>query len=180
MVCAPRGLEFGGQRYGWGEALSVSEKAAERLVAAGLVEIPGQSPPPTVARVTAEPPPLPAGRKGYAVCPTPGCPNLVARGKCKACAAKARGKRSPTRKRQGYDRPAWRAKSRAFLAANPWCDGYPAGTHGPLSTVRATVADHVDGLGPAGPRGFDTENLQPLCASCHNRKTGEEHGGHSR
>ncbi|TFB96539.1 HNH endonuclease [Cryobacterium sp. MDB2-A-2] len=41
----------------------------------------------------------------------------------------------------------------------------------------ATQVDHIDGLGPNGPRGFDNNNLQALSASHHSRKTASRDGG---
>jgi 5-methylcytosine-specific restriction protein A len=45
-----------------------------------------------------------------------------------------------------------------------------------LFRPRATEVDHVDGLGPLGPRGHDWANLQALTKAHHSRKTGRETG----
>jgi 5-methylcytosine-specific restriction protein A len=41
----------------------------------------------------------------------------------------------------------------------------------------AKEVDHIDGLGPSGPRGFDWTNLQALSKSHHSRKTASQDGG---
>lgn len=44
----------------------------------------------------------------------------------------------------------------------------------------ATDVDHIDGLGPNGPRGYDETNLQSMCRSCHARKTAAHDGSFGR
>lgn len=41
----------------------------------------------------------------------------------------------------------------------------------------ATEVDHIDGLGPLGPRGFDPDNLQAMSHRHHSRKTAAETWG---
>ena len=68
--------------------------------------------------------------------------------------------------RRGHTR-RWAALSRRWLRDHPACArcGQPA-----------VHTDHIDGLGPRGPRGFDPTNLQSLCASCHSAKTVRQSG----
>jgi 5-methylcytosine-specific restriction protein A len=60
---------------------------------------------------------------------------------------------------------------------HPVCAGYPAGScHAPAEHV-----DHVEAVdGPDDPRFWDPTCHQPLCASCHSRKTATEDGGFGR
>ncbi|MFC8494723.1 HNH endonuclease signature motif containing protein [Streptomyces sp. NPDC057235] len=41
----------------------------------------------------------------------------------------------------------------------------------------ATEVDHIDGLGPLGPRGFDPSNWQAMSKAHHARKTARETWG---
>lgn len=41
----------------------------------------------------------------------------------------------------------------------------------------ATEVDHVDGLGPLGPRGHDWSNLRALTKRCHSRVTARNQPG---
>ncbi|WP_231626416.1 HNH endonuclease signature motif containing protein [Streptomyces apocyni] len=43
----------------------------------------------------------------------------------------------------------------------------------------ATEVDHIDGLGPLGPRGFDPANWQAMSKRHHSRKTARETFGTS-
>lgn len=113
-------------------------------------------------------------RKAMQVCPTPGCPQLTAGGRCEACQRKsARARRTPTAK--GYD-TRWARTRAAYLRAHPYCECDECATLPALLRPRATEVDHVDGLGPLGPRGHDWSNLQALTKSHHSRKTGRETG----
>jgi 5-methylcytosine-specific restriction protein A len=71
-----------------------------------------------------------------------------------------------TRQERGYtDR--WLRLSKQFLTEHPLCEDCDANG----ITEAATEVDHVDGLGPNGPRGFDETNLRALCKVCHAKKT---------
>lgn len=59
-----------------------------------------------------------------------------------------------------YDRRRWRRLSSRILTQRPTCEH--AGCQRP-----ATEVHHVDGLGPAGPRGYDPTNLLALCTPHH-------------
>lgn len=96
------------------------------------------------------------------VCSTSGCPNLVPSGRCAECNKAAELKRGSSYSR-GYG-TKWYRKRRAFLAIYPFC-----ARRGCFQ--RATDVNHKDGFGPNGPRGFDDENLEALCHSCHSKHT---------
>ena len=118
-----------------------------------------------------------------AVCPTPGCPELVEAGAglCDECEAERQRRvdsRRPSSRERGYGE-RWRAVARAYLHSHPFCecgpDCCPNGCRRPSRQV-----DHIDGLGPNGPRGYDPTNLQALAVECHSRKTVREQGGFGR
>ena len=71
-----------------------------------------------------------------------------------------------------YASAQWRAVRAAFLRTHPTCRACEA--KGRLTP--AVVADHVQPLKVGGAR-LDVANLQPLCISCHNRKTASERAG---
>lgn len=78
----------------------------------------------------------------------------------------------PDATRRGYDH-RWKALRLSFLADNPIC--VSCADRGLV--VEATIVDHIDGKGPQGERGFDRDNLQSLCKTCHDRKTATQDGG---
>ncbi|OOV31062.1 HNH endonuclease [Streptomyces avermitilis] len=41
---------------------------------------------------------------------------------------------------------------------------------------RAQVVDHIDGLGPLGPRAHDWTNLRAMTTAHHNRRTMRDQG----
>ncbi len=114
-------------------------------------------------------------RKAMQVCPTPGCPNLTASGRCPGCQQKAtRARPTPTSK--GYD-ARWARTREAFLRVHRTCE---CDEHAALPAVLrplATEVNHRDGLGPLGPRGHDWANLQAMTKSCHSRHTAVEQPG---
>ncbi len=68
-----------------------------------------------------------------------------------------------------YQSSNWRQLRASFLRLHPLCRVCAErGTE-----VAARVVDHVVPLKAGGGR-FDTNNLQPLCIPCHNRKTAIE------
>jgi len=105
-------------------------------------------------------------------CTHPGCPALVPRGHAQ-CPEHERGRRRSSdaergsAAERGYG-PAWRAARASFLAAHPACAtcGAPA-----------SVVDHVRAHKGDQALFWDRANWQPLCASCHSRKTAEHDGG---
>jgi 5-methylcytosine-specific restriction protein A len=93
--------------------------------------------------------------------------------------AKAGAHRDYGRARRGFDAEVgfyqskdWRVLRAAVLRESPLCVACKA--YGRL--VAAGVVDHVVPLKDGGAR-FDRANLQPLCVSCHNRKTARETAG---
>lgn len=76
-------------------------------------------------------------------------------------------KRGSPRER-GYD-SRWDRARKAFLAAHPLCVLHALAD----MVVPATVVDHI--VPHRGDRAlfWDRKNWQPLCETCHNRKTGQ-------
>jgi 5-methylcytosine-specific restriction endonuclease McrA len=68
-----------------------------------------------------------------------------------------------------YNSPEWRALRNSFIKRFPLC------VHCLLQnlTVAATVVDHVKPISQGGAA-LDEDNLQSLCESCHNSKSGTE------
>lgn len=102
------------------------------------------------------------------VCPTPGCPELTAGGRCESCKRKAEQARGTSRQR-GYD-GRWERTRRAYLRAHPLCQW-------PGCLLLAADVDHIDGLGPKGPRGHDWSNLRGLCHPHHSQRTARDQPG---
>lgn len=101
------------------------------------------------------------------VCSRSGCGTIVDRsGRCSACATAADRQRGTAADR-GYGRQ-WLPVRRRVLALMPYCVEC-----GKI----ATVVDHIDGLGPLGPRGYDLANLRAMCATCHGRRTAQDQPG---
>jgi len=73
---------------------------------------------------------------------------------------------------RGYGR-RWRVSRAGFLRKNPLC------VHCLLidRVVQATVVDHIIPHSGDMDLFWDRQNWQPLCASCHGRKTAGEDGG---
>jgi 5-methylcytosine-specific restriction protein A len=104
----------------------------------------------------------------HSLCQSPGCRTLAAEG-ARYCKRHARGPRGSAHAR-GYGR-AWNRIRALMLAREPHCrQCRRAG-----SLVRAVAVDHIV---PRSAGGGDTpRNLQPLCQSCHSRKTARSDGG---
>lgn len=113
-----------------------------------------------------------ASRKALQVCPTPGCPTLTPHGRCAACQAEATAAR-PRHKDAGRG-TRWRNASAAYLRDHPYCECEECSPLLPLQRDLATEVDHIDGLGPLGPRGFDPANWQAMSKRHHSRKTARE------
>jgi 5-methylcytosine-specific restriction protein A len=110
------------------------------------------------------------------VCSTPGCPVLVyPAGRCPECRAKAQVRR-PSATRKGYD-AAWRRTRAAFLRANPLCMCADCEAIAAPLRPAATEVDHIDGLGPLGPRGHDWTNLRAMTKAHHSRATAHAQPG---
>lgn len=110
------------------------------------------------------------------VCTTAGCPELTYGGRCGECVAKAQALRGSKRKRHPYG-AAWQHTRKAYLRANPYCECDECMQLSSLLRPLATEVNHVDGLGPLGPRGHDWSNLQAMTKSHHSRITAREQPG---
>ncbi|QQU04017.1 HNH endonuclease [Myroides odoratus] len=71
-----------------------------------------------------------------------------------------------------YNSREWRKLRRSFLDANPLC--VQCECEGLVTP--ATVADHIQPINRGGER-LSEDNLQPMCASCHNKKSARESHG---
>lgn len=112
---------------------------------------------------------------GWRVCSTPGCPEFSQGGKCDGCRSEAEARRGSARQR-GYDR-AWERTRAAYLAAHPLCECEDCQTLPVSGRPAATDVDHIDGLGPKGPRGHDPTNLRALTHAHHSRRTARDQPG---
>jgi 5-methylcytosine-specific restriction protein A len=104
------------------------------------------------------------------VCSTPGCPDLVPQGtgRCPTHTTQAdRARGTATQRGYGHQ---WGRTRQAYLTAHPFCA--VQGCH-----TWATDVDHIDGLGPRGPRGHDWSNLRSLCHSHHSKRTAIDQPG---
>jgi 5-methylcytosine-specific restriction endonuclease McrA len=96
------------------------------------------------------------------LCSTPKCPNPATyRGRCKGH-AKQRN-RDTHRNRQIYNSRRWKYLRRAVLFDEPLCQ----------CGEIATDVDHIIPIEQGGDP-YSRVNLQPLCFSCHGRKTKRE------
>lgn len=115
------------------------------------------------------------------VCATPGCPELVASGRCTACTVAAEHRRGSARQR-GYTRRHDTRFRRGVLRRDPLCVCTEQGHgHGPACMAPSAHADHHPrdrrelvrrGLDPTDPR-----HGRGLCASCHARHTAQAQPG---
>ena len=111
-------------------------------------------------------------RRSLGTCSVDGCPELTRERYCErhqAEADRASDARRPSARERGYDAQHERERRR-YLAAHPTCEH-------PGCTDPSEVLDHIDGLGPNGPRGHDPANWQALCGPHHRAKTNLEDGG---
>lgn len=87
--------------------------------------------------------------------------------------------RQPERehKRRVYTSQRWVRERALFLKQNPLCvHCEQVGRITPANTV-----DHViEHCGPQDPLAWDVSNWQPLCQSCHSRKTATTYRGGDR
>lgn len=107
----------------------------------------------------------------YRVCAEHLCPELVPDGRwCAAHKPKRPKDRRPSAGARGYD-ARWRRFRAGFLKRHPTCV---------VCGGVATVVDHLDGLGPLGPRGYDETNCAPMCKRHHDQKTAAVDGAFGR
>lgn len=101
------------------------------------------------------------------LCLSPGCSNIVVKGRCQACAAKHERGRPLLEVRRLYHTARWLALRVRVLLEDPLCVVCAAAGQ----DVAAAEVDHV-----VPHRGdlrlfWDRANLQGLCSACHSRKT---------
>lgn len=107
-------------------------------------------------------------------CAAPGCAGITYTGRycskhtgASAPVYKRHERPRTTRQRRGYDKYWYRLRAR-ILRKEPLCRHCEiAGRH-----TLATEVDHIVPLRAGGTH--DDHNLQPLCKSCHSRKTATE------
>ena len=101
------------------------------------------------------------------VCGKSGCPELTYQAYCPEHAPK----RVRAAGQDFYRHPdaRWKAVRRLVLRRDPWCTACRAeGRFTP-----SAVVDHISSVADGGDR-YDPANLQGMCVSCHNRKSGRE------
>ena len=101
-------------------------------------------------------------------CRYPDCPNLCDKGVyCSQHMQFSSDRMRGSAESRGYD-ARWRKARTAFLQRNPLCN--ECMKRGRITP--ATVVDHI--IPHRGDRKlfWDEQNWQPLCKSCHDRKTG--------
>ena len=102
-------------------------------------------------------------------CAAAGCPGRASNGRyCEAHASRLKADRKPDTRpspsQRGYDQK-WRRIRAQFLKAHPFC----ADCNEPANEV-----DHIIPIAKGGSNQWD--NLQPMCKSCHSRKTARSDG----
>ncbi len=102
------------------------------------------------------------------VCNVPGCPTLTDQPRCPDHQQQAERERGTARQR-GYG-TKWQVTRRRYLKRHPICCE-------PDCMRLATDVDHIDGLGPLGPRGHDPANLRAYCHPHHSQRTARDQPG---
>lgn len=124
-------------------------------------------------------------RRPPTVCRHPGCTRLVAASYCEEHAAARKEQAAEDQRKQdqrrgssaarGYD-SRWRKARAGYLRKHPLCRLHQM--RGELEP--ATVVDHIIPHRGDKARFWDSNNWQPLCKRCHDRKTATEDGGFGR
>ena len=112
-------------------------------------------------------------RRYISVCAERGCPELADERFCdkhRRDDRRAIEGRRESAQSKGYD-AQWRKTRLEFLRAYPVCQDEMG------CVAKATDVDHIDGLGPKGPRGHDWTNLRALCHSHHSKRTARDQPG---
>ena len=111
--------------------------------------------------------------KQKAFCTEPGCREIATNGtKCEKHFVPPIRKQS-SRYHHWYGLPVWKALRKRWLNAQPLCEECKRQGH----ITPAEVVDHIKPHEGKWERFMDTDNLQSLCVSCHNKKTAMEDGG---
>lgn len=108
-------------------------------------------------------------------CSYPGCNQLVTSGRCEKHMRQDRqriDKQRGTAAQRGYN-SRWRRYREQYLREYPLCAECEKPTP-------ATVVDHIIPHKGNKQLFWDPDNHQPLCKSCHDRKTALEDGGFGR
>lgn len=107
------------------------------------------------------------------VCLEQGCPDFTEGTRCdrhRKQKRRASDAKRPSAAQRGYD-SKWRRTRAEYLRTHPICED----ERGCIQP--ATDVDHIDGLGPNGPRGHDAENLRAMCHSHHSQRTARDQKG---
>lgn len=117
---------------------------------------------------------------GYKPCAHAGCGVLVKNGTNRCDKHKQQVQRQQDQKRgtahqRGYT-GRWRKSREGFLNKHPLCA--ECERNGLITA--ATVVDHIVPHKGDDTLFWDRENWQPLCKTCHDRKTATEDGGFGR
>ncbi|GDY65722.1 hypothetical protein SAV14893_051150 [Streptomyces avermitilis] len=191
-------LDYQGTEHGPGDEFVVSDESAPQWLRTGLV-VPADGVWPEDATPAPKPPPKPAeshtakpaakpgeyvahepcqppdsGRKS--VCSVPRCPCQVPKGKCLEC-KRAHGRhRNSSAHQRAYRSKEWQRTRTAFLREHWHCECDECMLTPEILRPRAQVVDHIDGLGPLGPRAHDWTNLRAMTTAHHNRRTMRDQG----
>ncbi len=108
-------------------------------------------------------------RRAFKVCAYPNCGAIVEASavRCDLHPYPPRPDKPRSRASRDGLGPGWRVMRRELLKREPMCRA--------CRRAKATHLDHIVSRRRGGPS--DPSNLQPLCASCHSRKTASEDGG---
>lgn len=104
---------------------------------------------------------LKPGDRPMKSCATPGCPEIVPRGRCARHSRSYDATRRPDAATRGYD-SRWQKVARAVRAQSPLC--VRCQRQGRI--VPAAVADHIIPIEQGGAV-LDPSNLQALCTRCN-------------
>ena len=103
-------------------------------------------------------------------CKHPGCPNITSGKYCLVHLPLHKDDYPRRIKQSGvYASTRWRKYRRWYLNRNPLCSVVGCNN-------AATVVDHIISVNEGGSF-WDKENHQPMCKSCHDKKTAKIDGG---
>lgn len=111
--------------------------------------------------------------RALSVCSTPGCYELVKRGKCDQCRSKTRrqsDRNRPNAGERGYD-AKWRRTTARYLKYHRICECDNCSSRPEHERPKADTVHHRDDLGPLGPNGHKWFNLRAMYAPHHSQHT---------